>query len=131
MNWESHLLSGWAGVAAFALPAIVLMGLNFLNDAPMEWGRGMLQAYLALCLAMIAGLAAQDIGAAGLLAALAAGFAVFVTGGTTGMVITTLGMGAMAAILVVTGSTALHPALAPVLAATGALAVLRQFWGGS
>ncbi|MEO0912214.1 MAG: hypothetical protein AAFY59_04390 [Pseudomonadota bacterium] len=130
MNGASVMFATVTGILVLAGPALLFLGLTFLSDAPGEWGRGALTAWLALTSVLIAGLAVGVLGPWLVLGVLVLALVAIITGGggITGLAIAALLALGLAVGQFTLGAYPLHIALAPALAAIGVVAVLRQFF---
>lgn len=126
MDGNSQIFTSWTGAVLLLLPGVLFTGLNFLSDAPMEWGRGALMAYLAVCSVMIAGIAAPHLGNLLVAAVLALAFLSIMMGGTTGLALASGVMIALALATLAMEVFAMHAMVAPGLALLGLAATLRH-----
>ncbi|MEM1298256.1 MAG: hypothetical protein AAGH68_03175 [Pseudomonadota bacterium] len=111
------------------MPAVGLSLIAiFLTDAPAEWARGALTAYLAVIGAMALGSVVAKMGAPILPLIIAVVLVVaLIVGGRTGVSLAALALIAMLAWQFSNAAWPLHPLLIPVLAASATAAAARAF----
>lgn len=124
--------SGLIGSAFFPASvvgiAVLLTVIAMLSNAPGEWGRGALTAYVVVALALIAGISATVLG--GWAIAIAAfGVLALVIGGPSGLIVAGCGAGALALAHFAVGPTPVPVYMAISLFALSVASALRALLG--
>lgn len=118
--FESTILSALIVGIAVAISVVALM-----PNAPGEWGRGALIAYIAVAIALIAGTASGSLGIWALAISLA-GVVAIAIGGPWGLLVSGFGAAALAAAQFSIGPLPLSSFLVPALAVLPIVVALRS-----